>query len=239
MDLGAETTNPPSGIVILPVETSKILPLFETLKTSKEFNETPIIGTFYLSFNAKSKIFEGKTTEEATYMRLAFNSLIDRQYICNKIVYDGVSANSIIPIATKDGNGGTFKVDNNTNKYFDEKLVIENYQQNLENARDYLRKAGYTFDNSGKLSKETPINIVYLTNDSTEHVAIAKQIQADFDTLGISMTIRPLEGYTFLQERKEGNYDLVRDGWYADFSDPIDILELFTTTSEKNHCHFG
>ena len=118
-------------------------------------------------------------------------------------------------------------------------VIIENYQQNLENARDYLRKAGYTFDNSGKLSKETPINIVYLTNDSTEHVAIAKQIQADFDTLGISMTIRPLEGYTFLQERKEGNYDLVRDGWYADFSDPIDILELFTTTSEKNHCHFG
>ena len=43
----------------------------------------------------------------------------------------------------------------------------------------------------------------------------------------------------FLEERKAGNYDFCREGWLADFNDPINMLEMWTTKSGNNDCQFG
>ena len=43
----------------------------------------------------------------------------------------------------------------------------------------------------------------------------------------------------FLQERKQGNFDFAREGWLADFNDPINMLEMWTTASGNNDCQFG
>ena len=99
--------------------------------------------------------------------------------------------------------------------------------------------AGFKFDDSGKLSSETPIVIEYLTNQSSGHIAIAESMQQDFAAVGIQMSIQVQDWNVFLEERKNGNFDIAREGWIADFNDPINMLEMWTTTSGNNDCQFG
>ncbi len=210
------------------------------LKNNPEFKIIDNLGTYYVAFNATSELFAGKTAEEAACMRLAFNILIDRDYICESVGQTGqIAANSYIPIGMQDGNGKAFKADKDANAYYDAYAIVNDYEATLELARTYLRAAGFKFDEEGKLSAETPIVIEYLTNDGTGHVAAAESMQSDFSELGIQMSIQQVEWNTFLQERKQGNFDIAREGWLADFDDPINMLEMFTTDSGNNDCQFG
>ncbi len=206
------------------------------LKNNPEFKIIDNLGTYYVAFNANSELFAGKTAEEAACMRLAFNILIDREYICETVGQTGqIAASSYIPLGMKDGNGGIFKPTAADNSYYEVAINDET----VEKARTYLKAAGFKFDANGKLSAETPIVIEYLTNDGTGHVAAAQAMQADFAELGIQMSIQQVEWNTFLQERKQGNFDIAREGWLADFDDPINMLEMFTTDSGNNDCQYG
>ena len=206
------------------------------LKNNPEFKIIDNLGTYYVAFNANSKLFAGKTAEEAACMRLAFNILIDREYICETVGQTGqIAASSYIPLGMKDGNGGIFKPTAADNSYYE--VAIN--EKTADKARTYLKAAGFKFDDNGKLSAETPIVIEYLTNDGTGHVAAAQAIQADLAELGIQMSIQQVEWNTFLQERKQGNFDIAREGWLADFDDPINMLEMFTTDSGNNDCQYG
>ncbi len=89
------------------------------------------------------------------------------------------------------------------------------------------------------LSASTPITVEYLTNESSGHVAIAECIQQDLAAIGATLTIRTCEWNVFLNDRKNGNYDFAREGWIADFNDPINMLEMFTTESGNNDPQFG
>ena len=82
------------------------------LAENPEFHIVDELGTYYVAFNAKSSIFEGKTPEQAACMREAFTILIDRDYICENIGQTGqVAANAFIPLGMADGNGGFFKTE--------------------------------------------------------------------------------------------------------------------------------
>ena len=48
-----------------------------------------------------------------------------------------------------------------------------------------------------------------------------------------------LSAIRVLEERKAGNFDFAREGWIADFNDPINMLEMWTTVSGNNDCQFG
>ena len=108
-----------------------------------------------------------------------------------------------------------------------------------EGAIALLESAGYAFDENGMLSPETPISFEYLTNESSGHIAIAECVQQDLAMIGIDMTIRTCDWNVFLNDRKAGNYDIARNGWVADFNDPINMLEMWTTDSGNNDVQFG
>ncbi len=212
----------------------------KNLLDNPEFNIIDALGTYYVAFNCKSKLFEGKTAEQAACMRLAFNLLIDRDFICENVGQTGqIAANSFLPIGMADGNGGVFKKDKDANAYYDAYGINNNEEATLAKARKYLEFAGFKFGEDGKLSAETPITIEYLTNDGTGHVAAAQSMQNDFAAIGINMTIQQQEWSVFLDERKQGHYDIAREGWIADFNDPINMLEMWTTVSGNNDCQFG
>ncbi len=207
------------------------------LKDNPEFYIIDNLGTYYVCFNVKSPLFEGKTAEQASAMRKAFGLLVDRQYIIDTVGQcEQEIATSFIPAGMADGNNGFFKdaaawsypVDDG---YYDTAVDVEG-------AIALLEEAGFKFEN-GMLSAETPISFEYLTNDTSGHVAIAECIQQDLAAVGITMTIRPIDWATFLQERKAGNYDIARNGWLADFNDPINMLEMWETDSGNNDCQFG
>ncbi len=209
------------------------------LLTNPEFHIVDELGTYYVAFNAKSKIFEGKTPQQAACMREAFTIMIDRDYICKNIGQTGqVAANAFIPLGMADGNGGIFKKSAEEG-YYDTNAINTKHEETVERARTLLKAAGYQFGDDGKLTAETPIQLEYLTNPTSGHVAIAETIMQDLAELGIELTIQQQEWNVFLEERKAGNFDFAREGWIADFNDPINMLEMWTTVSGNNDCQFG
>lgn len=219
------------------VPTDEIATLIES--KNPEFYIVDELGTYYVAFNCKSKLFDGKTPAQATCMREAFSLLVDRDYICENIGQTGqVAANSYIPLGMADGNGGVFKADAETG-YYDAYAINNDHDATVAKAKELLEAAGYVFGDDGKLSAETPIMIEYLTNESTGHVAVAESMQQDFSELGIEMTIQVQDWNVFLEERKNGNFDIAREGWIADFNDPINMLEMWITDSGNNDCQYG
>lgn len=211
-----------------------------SLLNNPEFHIVDELGTYYVAFNAKSAIFEGKTPEQAAAMRTAFTILIDRDYICENIGQTGqVAANAFIPLGMADGNGGVFKSDATAQGYFDPYAINNDYEGTVAKAITLLKSAGYKFGEDGKLSAETPIQLEYLTNTTSGHIAIAESIQQDLAAVGIELSIQQQDWNVFLEERKAGNFDFAREGWIADFNDPINMLEMWTTVSGNNDCQFG
>jgi peptide/nickel transport system substrate-binding protein/oligopeptide transport system substrate-binding protein len=209
-----------------------------SLKEDPEFHVIDNLGTYYVIFNVKSPLFDGKTVDQANAMRRAFGLLIDRQYIVDTVGQTGQQvATSFLPAGMADGNGGIFK-DADAWNY----PVGDGYYEtevDVDGARELLEYAGYEFGEDGKLSANTPISFEYLTNTASGHQAIAECIQQDLAEVGIEMTIRSIDWNVFLNERKEGNFDIARNGWLADFNDPINMLEMWTTNSGNNDAQFG
>ena len=222
------------------VPTDEIAALLE----NPEFFIVDQLGTYYVSFNVKSPIFEGLSVEQAANMRKAISLLIDRGYIAENIGQTGqLPANTFIPPSMMDGNGGEFRTNDDGYTYPDEASVgyynPEYSDANVEEAISLMESAGYVFDESGMLSAETPLSFNYLVNDTTGHFAIAEAIQQDLAVIGIDMVIDTVEWNIFLEERKAGNFDFARNGWVADYNDPINMLEMWTTESGNNDSQFG
>ena len=217
----------------------------QNLLDNPEFYIVDNLGTYYVNFNVNSSLFEGKTPEEASKMRRAFTLLIDRDYIAENIGQTGqVPANTFIPAGMADGNGGIFCENDDAYTYPNADAVgyydasYEALDANVEEAIALLEEVGFVFED-GQLSADTPISITYICNEGSGHVAIAEAIQADFAAIGATLTIETADWNVFLNDRKAGNYDMARNGWLADFNDPINMLEMWTTESGNNDAQFG
>lgn len=220
--------------------------MMATAKEKEEYHNIPTLGTYYAGFNVNSELFAGKTVQQAADMRKAMTLLIDRQYIVDTIAQaDQEIANTFIPTGMFDGNGGEFRVNDDAYTYPMEDVVgyfdpsVDAYEANLEEARKLLEGAGYQFDESGMLSADTPISMTYLTNDAEGNVKIGESIQQDFAAIGINVTVETREWSVFLDERKQGKFDFCREGWLADYNDPINMLEMWETESGNNDMQFG
>jgi len=218
------------------------------LQGNPEYKVIDNLGTYYAAFNVKSHLFDGKTVEQAAAMREAFSKLIDREYIIETVAQNGQKvATAYIPEGMADGQGGVFKTNDDAYTYpvtataenGDELAGYYDLAVDEEGAIELLKEAGYEFDDNGMLSANTPISFEYLTNESSGHIAIAECMQQDLAAVGINMTIRTCDWNVFLNDRKNGNYDVARNGWLADFNDPINMLEMWTTDSGNNDVQFG
>ena len=206
-----------------------------------ELHMTDILGTFYMAFNAGSKLFEGKTPAQAACMREAFSLLIDRDEICENVGLPvRTAADTFIPRGMADGSGGVFRAEGDAG-YYDAHAIRSDREAALAKARGLLEAAGFVFGDDGKLSADNPIDIDFLTltNDDSGNKLIADMIKKDFEEIGVRMTVRIQDQNVVLEEQKAGNFDIVRGGWVADFNDPVNMLELWTTSSGNNVCRFG
>ena len=135
-----------------------------------------------------------------------------------------------------DGNGGEFKQADTS--YYDAETTGAAM---VEDAKKLMEEAGYSFtDNGDGTYKIDPaINMTYLTNDGTGHVAIAQAVQQDLGVLGITMEIQTQDWNVFLENRKNGSFTIAREGWLADYNDPVNMLEIFTSDSGNNDMQLG
>ena len=93
----------------------------------------------------------------------------------------------------------------------------------------------------GCAKKETASfpTLTYLYNTNDGHKAIGEYLQAALSNAGITMNLENQEWNTFLNTRKEGKYSIARNGWLADYNDPICFLDMWTSASGNNDVQFG
>ena len=92
---------------------------------------------------------------------------------------------------------------------------------------------------SGDEGKVTFPTLTYLYNTSDSHKAIAEYLQGALKNAGITMNLENQEWNTFLDTRKNGDFSIARNGWVADYNDPICFLDMWTSTSGNNDVQFG
>lgn len=209
----------------------------QALLSSPEFYIIDNLGTYYISFNVNDSMFEGKTPEQANDMRHAISLLIDRQYIVDNVAQCGqIPADSFISPGMADGNGSEFKTADIS--YYD---ATTTGAANVEEAKALLEGAGYSFTDKGdgSYSISPALGFEYIINESTLHQQTAESVQQDLAVLGIEVSIKTEEWQTFLNDRKTGNFGVARDGWLADYNDPINMLEIYTSDSGNNNSQLG
>lgn len=204
------------------------------------------LGTYYVSFNVNDKAFAGYDEVNRAKVRKALGLMIDRNYIVEEIGQAGQQpANSYVPIGLTEPDGTEFVANNGPNGdgagYYSVKP--EDYEKNTTEAIALLKEVAdatgkYTVDAAGKVSATFP-TLAYLTNAGTGHEAIAVNMQATFAAYGINMTIEKQEWATFLNTRKNGDFSVARNGWLADYNDPISFLDMWITSSGNNDSQFG
>ena len=97
----------------------------------------------------------------------------------------------------------------------------------------------FCFASCGQITKTEAPTLNYLYNTSEAHQAIGEYIQSALAAAGLNMTLTNQEWNTFLNTRKDGNYTIARNGWLADYSDPISFLDMWTSASGNNDVQFG
>ncbi len=213
------------------------LPSFEG---TPDLHNQDKLGITALSFNVDSKLFEGKTAEQAAAMRRAFSLLIDREYITDTIVKKGSTpATTIVPAAASNGRGGIFRENDADYRYpIPDDLGYFHVRVNTELAIELLEEAGYKFKKDGILSDETPITIDYLLATSG-NATMAQSIQQDLAGVGITVNINSEEWATYLDDRQKGDYTMATYGWGLEYNDPTSILDNFTSTSGNDILRLG
>ena len=204
------------------------------LEGNPEYHVIGTLGTYYVCFNVNSPMFDGMSAEDAATLRKALSLFIDRDYIVTNIGQaDQVPAGSFIPAGCSDGNGGEFK----NKDYFDPSY--EAFEDNVAKGIEMMESIGFKFDENGMLSSETPLSFTYLVNTPGSNVDVAVAIQSDMAAVGINMEVSEMEWNVFLNDRKNGNFDVARNGWLMDYNDPLNMLEMWTSDSGNNDCQFG
>lgn len=199
----------------------------QALLDSGELQVVDHIGTYYVCFNTKRAPFDDPRVREA------FSLVIDRNFIVEKITGTGqVPAEGFVPSGMYDA-GGVGKDDFRTigGSYYS--AAAEDYTANCDRARTLLAEAGFK-DGTG-----FPV-VEYLYNTSEGHKAIAEALQNMWQTeLGVSVTLQNQDWAVFLQERKAGNYSIARNGWIADYNDPMCFLDMWITGGGNNDAQYS
>ena len=202
--------------LIKDVPTDEI-PSLTKAEDGGDFYVDTILGTYYLSLNDQKEPFTDPN------VRKALSLAIDRDYVANTIMQGTYSpAYNMVGPGIVDESGMFYDNANGGKTY-----ISEDYEANLEAAKQALADAGYP-------NGEGFPTIEYSTNDAGYHTPVAEYLQQAWGELGITVNINKVEWASFTPLRRAGDYDASRNGWVMDYNDPSNMLELFTTGNGNN-----
>lgn len=212
-----------------------------------EYVVTGQLGTYYVCWNINENLLpeaselEGADAEKAkAEIRNALSLLLDRNHIVEQIAQGGqVAASSFVAMGLTNPDGTQFyqTAGDDENYYGYYNVSVDAFETNYAKAVKVLKKY-YTFDETtGKFTDVPTINYIYNTGEG--HQAIGEYIQGALAAVGINVELTNQEWNTFLETRKNGDYSVARNGWLADYNDPISFLDMWTTVSGNNDVQFG
>ncbi len=205
------------------------------------------IGTYYVCWNINEEILPegceltGAEAEAArAEIRNAIGLLLDRNYICEEIGQAGqVPASSFVAMGMTDFDGKEFYQNAGHSDeyvgYFN--TAADAYESNWAEGVEILKKY-YDFDESTQMFTNFP-SLTYIYNTDAGHQAIGEYLQGALAGVGITLQLTNQEWATFLNTRKDGDYSIARNGWLADYNDPISFLDMWITNSGNNDIQYG
>ena len=197
------------------------------LLASGDLKIVDYIGTYYVCYQTQKEPFDDPKVREA------FTLAIDRTYIVEQITQTGqVEAGGFVPAGVYDAEGATgddFRTVGGD--YY--APTDADYEANCERARELLAEAGYPN------GEGFPV-VEYLYNTDDSHKAVAEALQNMWqEVLGVKVTLDNQEWATFLQTRKDGDYSIARNGWIADYNDPMSFLDMWLTGGGNNDAQYA
>lgn len=182
-----------------------------TLKDSGELNIEDKAGVYYYSFNTEEEPFTNEN------IRKAFALSLNRQGIIDNVTrQEQKPAMGLVPPSIFEENEEGYFGDND-----------------IEEAKKYLEKG---LDELG-IDKLPTIKLSYNTDEGHEAIA---QVAQDMwrENLGVDVELNNEEWNVYLDSMGEGNYQVGRMGWIADFNDAINFLEIFQTVGGNNYTNW-
>ncbi|MBP3893118.1 MAG: hypothetical protein J6D34_03650 [Atopobiaceae bacterium] len=172
-------------------------------------------------------------------IRKAIRLLFDRQYIVDEIAQaNQIPASTFVCQGVGEPDGSDFMENAGRGEgkgYYDvaQDALESNYAEALEILKKY-----YDYDETNEVFTNFP-TMTYLYNTDEGHKAIGEYLQSTLAAIGITMNMENQEWATFLNTRKAGDYSIARNGWIMDYTDPISMLDMWTSGSGNNDVQFG
>ncbi|WP_373100950.1 MULTISPECIES: ABC transporter substrate-binding protein [Pasteurellaceae] len=193
----------------LPIE------LFAKLKAESpnEVYTPAVLCTYQYEINQKKAPFTD------VRVRKALSMAIDRDIITGKVTAQGqVPAYSFTPPYI---NGGE--------KILPPEWAALSQAERNEKAIALLKEAG--FDKNNPLT----LSLLYNTSENHKKLAIAAASLWKKNLAGaVNVKLENQEWKTYLDSRRQGNYDIARAGWCADYNEATTFLNYYLSTSSNN-----
>lgn len=178
----------------------------ERLEALGLYKIAPYLGSYYYVFNVQKPPFDNVN------VRKAFAAAVRREELVRHVVRaQKEAAYAWVPPGIMDkATGRDFREEGG-------RLAIEDTAA----AKAYLQAAGYD-----AMHPLPEITILFNTNEM--HKAVAEAMQAMWkETLGADVFLANQESKVFLATRSQGDYQIARASWIADYIDPMTFLEVF------------
>ena len=161
-----------------------------------EYRKVDRLGTYYIGFNTQKEPFTNKK------VRQALNYAVNKQMIAEVIRNGTVNpARSILPPGMPGYNPD-----------------LEGYPYDIEKAKELLKEAGYEDGLPGTYE------LAY--NTSKAHQRVAEAIQSNLKKIGVDVKIVNMEWGSYISKVDNGNTQMFRLGWIADYPDPDNFLRV-------------
>lgn len=184
----------------------------------KIFNLGPDTGTMYFGFNLNTR----KNDKGKYYVDPKKQKWFGDQNFRNAVDYAIDRENMVFNVA---GGVGTplFTPEALNSIYLNQKIA-KGHPQDLEKAREYLKKSGFNWDKNGKLFDKDGNKVefdLYTNAGNTERESIGVMVKQDLEDLGISINFKPVEFNTLVNRLVNTNdYDTVIMGFTGNPLEP-------------------
>ncbi|MDW6001418.1 ABC transporter substrate-binding protein [Vibrio mangrovi] len=194
------------------------MPVEHFKQLQKEYPEsvsvTGYLCNYYYDFNMEKKPFND------VRVRKALSYAIDRDIITKAVMGQGQKpAYAFTPDITAGFNPPMPEYGKWTQKERNEK------------AKELLAEAGY--------DKNNPLTLTLIYNTSDNHKKVATAIQSMWKrALGVNANLENQEWKTFLDNRRQGNFEVARDAWCGDYNEASTFLSQMLSNNSGNYARY-
>ncbi|WP_244816237.1 peptide ABC transporter substrate-binding protein [Caballeronia sp. Lep1P3] len=167
-----------------------------------------ILGTRYYSFNNRDPLLKD------VRVRKALSMVIDRELLAQRVTADGQTPSyGLMPQGVSGADVSSYE------------WAAWPMDKRVAEAKKLLEQAG--------VKPGTKLRFAMNTSDYNKKMAIF--MASEWKTkLGLAMDIESMEFKVLLKKRHDGDYQIARNGWVADYNDATTFLTLVQCKSEQN-----